>query len=279
MDDGLFEKIIGDCKVFPLPAIEPFLNGEPFVDAKIIDRMRHIRRQLPDTKLRIYTNGYALRPKKVDALLGLGIDHLFVSLNTLNPEKYREIMGFELERTLENLAYLTDSTRREKAASKITFRMTRLDNTPLSEQEQFIEYCKSRGVRPFLVGLFNYKGDVGSCFPVPGYPCEHINRVDVLVSGKVTLCCMDQEGKYAWGDAKKDTILDIYHSKVASRYRDWHRTGRRKMIPPCGECNVFWPSFNHVPLLWKSRFLLEAGHYFLKYRPSGKKKKVMVSSK
>lgn len=272
MDDDLFEKLIDDCKAFPLPAIEPFLNGEPFVDSKIIDRMRHIRRELPNTKLRIYTNGYALRPKKIDALVGLGINHLYVSLNTLNSEQYQKTMGFELERTLENMAYLTDPVRRDRVAPNITFRMTRLDHTPIDEQQQFIDYCKSRGVRPFLVGLFNYKGEVGSSFPVPGYPCEHITRLDVLSSGKVTLCCMDQEGEYAWGDATKDSILEIFHDKIATQYREWHRTGRRKQIPPCGECNVFWPSFTRTSLYWKSRFLMEAGHYFLKYRPSGKKR-------
>ena len=29
MDDALFEKLIDDCKAFPLPAIEPFLNNDP----------------------------------------------------------------------------------------------------------------------------------------------------------------------------------------------------------------------------------------------------------
>jgi molybdenum cofactor biosynthesis enzyme MoaA len=279
MSDDLFEKLIEDCTAFPLPAIEPFLNGEPFVDPKIIDRMRHIRQTLPATKLRIYTNGYALRPKKIDALAGLGIDHLFVSLNTLNPELYQKTMGFSLERTKENLAYLTDPVRRDKIARKITFRMTRLTDTPLAEQEQFISFCRKSGVRPFLVGLFNYKGEVNSSFPVPGYPCEHITRIDVLSNGRVTLCCMDQEGEYSWGDATRDSLLDIYNGKVALRYRSRHRTGRRRNIPPCGECNVFWPSFAHTSLYWKTRFLLEAGHYFLKHQPSGKKKPVIDAAR
>src|SRR6185295_13944982 len=62
MDQALFEKIIQDCTEFPLPAIEPFLNGEPFVDPKIMDRLEMIRSRLPNTKLRVYSNGYALSP-------------------------------------------------------------------------------------------------------------------------------------------------------------------------------------------------------------------------
>ncbi len=272
MEDALFEKLIDDCTAFPLPSIEPFLNGEPFVDSKIIPRMEYIRKKLPNTKLRIYTNGYALSPKKTDALVGLGIDHLYVSLNTLNPKTYRETMGFELEKTLSNMRYLTEPSRKDKIARKITFRMTRLDNTPLSEQDEFWEFCKRRGVRPFMVALFNYKGEVKSTFPVPSYPCEHITRLDVLSNGLVTLCCMDQEGAYSWGDATRDSILDIYHSKTARMYRAMHRTGRRKDVEPCGDCNVFWPSLDRTSLYWKTRFAAEIGAYFLKYKPSGRKK-------
>jgi MoaA/NifB/PqqE/SkfB family radical SAM enzyme len=120
MAQELFEKIIDDCREFPLPAIEPFLNGEPFVDPKIMSRLELIRSRLPKAQLRVYSNGYALSPKRIDELCGMGIDHLYISLNTLNPEKYQAIMGFKLDRTLDNVKYLADSSRRNKVARKIT---------------------------------------------------------------------------------------------------------------------------------------------------------------
>jgi len=269
MDSDLFEKIVEDCRAFPLAAIEPFLNGEPFMDPEIFPRMEHIRRRLPDTSLRLYTNGYAMTPRKIDQLVGLGIDHLYVSLNTLNPEKYAATVGLRLERTLSNLEYLTDPVRRARVARKITFRITRLRDTPLEEQQRFVTYCRERGVRPFIVGLFNYKGDIYSDLPVPGYPCEHITRVDVLSNGTVTLCCMDQEGEYAWGDARRDSVLDIFNGSEARRYRTEHRQGRRRSIEPCNACNLFWPSLESMPLLRKARFGLEVGMYFLRHRPVG----------
>ncbi|MCP4196136.1 MAG: radical SAM protein [Proteobacteria bacterium] len=272
MSDDLFEKVIEDCGQFPLAAIEPFLNGEPFVDPQILPRLELIRNRLSDTKLRIYTNGYALKPKTIDALIGLGIDHLYVSLNTLNHDTYRSIMGLELERTLKNMDYLTDIARRDKVARKITFRMTRTESTPFSEQQEFEAFCKKRGVRPFIVGLFNYKGEISSHLPVPNFPCEHITRLDVLSNGIVTLCCMDQEGDYAWGDAAKDSILDIYNGPEATRYRRMHRTGKRVAAEPCGECNVFWPSLEKMPPIPTIKFAVQAGMYFLRYRPSSKKR-------
>jgi MoaA/NifB/PqqE/SkfB family radical SAM enzyme len=270
MDQALFEKIISDCAEFPLPAIEPFLNGEPFVDPKIMDRLEMIRSRLPNTKLRVYSNGYALSPKRVDELVGMGIDHLYISLNTLNPEKYEAIMGFKLERTLENVKYMTDASRRGKIARKITLRMTRMEDTTLEEQKQFEAFCKEVGVRCFIVGLFNYKGDIKSSLPIPTYACEHITRLDILSSGKVALCCMDQEGTYSLGDVNNHSVLEVFRGEASRRYQEMHRNGRRMDIEPCGTCNLFWPSTDNMRFPKAFAHAAKFWAYFATYRPTGK---------
>jgi molybdenum cofactor biosynthesis enzyme MoaA len=267
MPDELYRKIIDDCASFQVQAIEPFLNGEPFMDPQIVPRLQYLRERLPATKLRLYTNGFALVPKRVDELQGVGIDHLFISLNTLDPAKYEALMGLGLERTLRNIDYLVDPSRRTRLAREITVRMTRTDDTTAEDQARFVAYCKQRKVNCMIVGLFNYLGDVNSSLPVPSFPCEHITRVDILSSGVVTLCCMDAEGKFAWGDASKESILDIYNGPRARAYRTMHRQGRRKQIPPCGTCNLFWPSFDGLSWPRRVQFGIGYAYYVLRYRP------------
>jgi pyruvate-formate lyase-activating enzyme len=271
MDDDLFEKIIEDCREFPLPAIEPFLQGDPFSDPKILPRLEHIRRRLPDTLLRLYTNGYGMSPKKTDAMLGLGIDHLYISINTLDAQKYRDVMGIPIERTLRNLDHLTQPGVRERVANKITLRMTRLADTTLEEQDEFLRYCKQKSVRPFIVGLFNYKGDINSRLPVPSYGCEHVHRLDILASGRVTLCCMDQDGQYGWADARQQSVLELYNHARAIEYRTLHATGRRREIDPCGTCNNYWPGFHSLSPLQAVRTGIEFCSYMAKHRPTGRK--------
>ncbi|MBN4059124.1 radical SAM protein [Endomicrobium sp. AH-315-J14] len=271
MDDDLFEKIIEDCREFPLEAIEPFLQGDPFSDPKIIQRFEHIRRRLPKTKLRVYTNGYGMTPKRIDEMDGLGMDHLYVSLNTLDPDKYEQVMGIPLKRTLKNMAYLTDPMRRGRVAKNITFRMTHLGDTTLKEQDDFIQYCKDSGVRCFIVGLFNYKGDINSGFPVPSYGCEHVHRLDILASGKVTLYCMDQDGEYGWGDARNHSVLELYRHKQARHYRELHTTGKHKKINPYNTCNNFWPNFHNISVIKKVKTNIEYCNYLLQHSPSKRK--------
>ena len=269
MDDDLFEKIIDDCTEFPLEAIEPFLQGDPFSDPKIIERLLTIRKKLPKTKLRLYTNGYGMTPRRIDEMSGLGIDHLYVSLNTLDAERYESVMGLRLERTLNNLVYLTEPERRGRIANKITFRMTRLEDSSVEEQRQFVSYCKERGVKPMIVGLFNYKGDIGSSFPVPRYGCEHVARLDILASGRVTLCCMDQDGEYGWGSAREHSVLELYRHTQARHYRKLHSTGRRREVEPCGTCNNFWPGFHDLSPLEAIRTGIEYCAYIAAHRLSG----------
>ena len=145
--------------------------------------------------------------------------------------------------------------------------MTRTDDTAAADQARFVAYCKQRKVNCMIVGLFNYLGDVKSSLPVPSYSCEHITRVDILSNGLVTLCCMDTEGKFGWGDASKESILDIYNGPRARAYRAMHRQGRRKQIPPCGTCNLFWPSFDGLSWPRRVQFGFAYAYYLLRYRP------------
>lgn len=271
MSDELFDKIIEDCREFSLEEIEPFMLGEPFSDPKIISRMEKIRSRLPKTRLRLYSNGFAMTPKKIDQLVGLGIDHLFISLNTLDPIKYKDVMGLNLSKTLDNMRYLTDPVRKNKIARKMTFRMTRQNNTTLEDQYHFLTYCKGLGVAPFIVGLFNYKGDIASDLPIPDFPCEHITRLDILSNGKVTLCCQDQDAEYSWGNVNTHSVLGVYRGKVASQYRRLHRKGLRMEVEPCNSCNLFWASLDNMPVLTTAKYAVKSGIYFLKHRPTGRK--------
>ena len=271
MDDDLFKKIIEDCKEFELPAIEPFLQGEPFVDPKILDRLAYINDNLPNTKLRLYSNASALTPQKSDALRELNVDKLFISLNTINKEKYEDIVGLPFERTMENVRALCANSSKGKVANTITLRITLVQNTTPEEVEGFKKLCRELGVHAMTVGLFNYKGDIPSYLPVPNYPCEHITRLDILSNGQSTLCCMDQEGEYGWGDLNTHSVLEVFNSETARHVREMQRSGQRCNLCPCNRCNLFWPSFSHMPPLQKAKHFLSFAKYYLQYQPNSLK--------
>ncbi len=267
MSGELFEKIVDDCTRFPLPAVEPFLQGEPFVDPHIFERLSYINEKLPNTALRLYSNGAALTPAKADELRKLNVSKLYISLNTINPTKYEKIVGLPFEKTMENLRYLATANEKGRVAPEIVVRITLVDDIEKSEIAEFKRLCANLGVKPMTVGLFNYKGDIHSDLPVPPYPCEHINRLDILSNGETTLCCMDQEGEYGFGSVVNDSVLDVFNNRKATLVRTMHRTGKRLQFEPCDRCNLFWPSLSNLSLKWKIKHGFDLAMYFVKYRP------------
>jgi radical SAM protein with 4Fe4S-binding SPASM domain len=269
MSDDLFEKIIDDCTRFPLAAVEPFLQGEPFSDPKLIERLELIRRRLPRAELRLYTNGIALTPKRIDRLAQVGVDHLFISLNSLDPAEYERVLGVPLRFALRGVQTLAKHPQRSRIARKLTLRMTRLPTTTLAQQREFVAFARSCGARPFIAGLYNYKGDIQSPLPVPDFACANVTRVDIMSSGVVTLCCMDHEGEYAWGDVRQQSVLEVYNSPVARRFRELHRVGKRRECEPCNTCNYCSPEYDGMTLQQKARTFVEYGTYLLRHRPRG----------
>ena len=267
MANELFEKIIDDCTKFKLPAIEPFLQGEPFVDPKIFDRLALINSKLPNTALRLYSNGAALTPEKADRLRELNVSSLYISLNTMDKERYERIVGLPFEQTIRHLEYIASHGNKAPVAQQITVRLTLTAESTKNELREFKKMCKQLNIRPMTVGLYNYKGDIHSSLPVPSYPCTHIDRLDILVNGQTTLCCMDQEGEFGWGSVKSSSVLDVFNNEKAIWLRSAHRNGHRKKTTPCDRCNLFYPSFSGMNLAKQTTGLAKFLWYFVRYQP------------
>ena len=121
-----------------------------------------------------------------------------------------------------------------------------------------------------IVGQHNYKGDIDSVMPVPSYPCQMLDRVDILSDGRVALCCSDVEGAYSWGDVREQSVLEIYRGEVARRYRETHRRGGRREIEPCNSCNLVWPDLTGMSAARTAQTALEFAGYLLRHRPLGR---------
>jgi hypothetical protein len=267
MTDELFEKIIDDCTQFPLRRIEPYLHGEPFMDRKILDRIDHINRKLPRTEVHIFTNGSLLTKKTVDRLKELRVASLVISLNTPTGDKYNAIMGLDWKKTLANLERVADENRTaKKVADRFVMRMTAPKETTDAEIAQFRSLARRMGARAVIVSLHNYKGDINSERPVPQFPCYFVDDLDILYDGNTALCCMDHDGDYSWGDVKQHSVLEVFNSPVAKRYRQLMREDKRDQLTPCNECNMFWWSLQRTG----ARRLQYAGRiaqYLVKHRP------------
>jgi MoaA/NifB/PqqE/SkfB family radical SAM enzyme len=267
MSDELFEKIIDDCREFPLRRIEPYLHGEPFMDPKIVDRIAYINERLPRTEVHIFTNGSLLTAKTVERLRELRLASMVVSLNTAVPEKYNAIMGLDWKKTLANLERVAEANRSSRpVADRFVMRMTAPKETTDAEIARFRKLARAMGARAVIVSLHNYKGDINSERPVPRFPCYFVNDLDILYDGNTALCCMDHDGDYSWGDVKQRSVLEVFNSPTAKHYRKLMREDRRGELTPCNECNMFWWSLERTGIR-RLQYGGRIARYLIEHRP------------
>ena len=111
-----YEEIMRICREAVQIGINRFkiTGGEPLVRRGCADLIRMIR-QIPGVEEVTLTTNGVLLGEKLEELLAVGLDAVNISLDTLIPEKYQEITGFdELERVRGSISKAVKSGIRVK---------------------------------------------------------------------------------------------------------------------------------------------------------------------
>lgn len=232
MDDETFKKIIDDCKEIQPLEIYPFITGEPFMDKKIIDRIKYINDVLPNTNVKIFTNSALLTKEIIEKLLTLKIEGIVVSFNGATKETYEKQMGLNYGQTIENIKLLSQQNKIPILVSMVVTKDT------LPEVKLFKEMWKGLNINPYISSFKNYGGKfkIDVRLPVPEQCGRILTQMTILHDGRVSLCCMDNEGEIILGDATKNSLLEIWNNDKAKGIRQLHIDERKDEIPICKNC-------------------------------------------
>jgi len=118
-------------------------GGEPLVRSDIVEIVENIREYGGIVSL--VTNGYYL-DKYVKGLAEAGVEHINVSLHSLNPIKYREITGGDLDRVLNNLMKARDYG----ILIKIDYLVL---SSNMDEYKELIDYAMKNGFHMNIIEL------------------------------------------------------------------------------------------------------------------------------
>lgn len=239
MPNYLIDAIIDELKDHPRPfIISPFKLNEPFLDKRLLPICRKINAELPKAHLRLFTNGSALTENHIDGVARLErVMHLWCSLNEYRADEYKALMGLDFERTAANL----DLLHVKKAAGMFPHQvmLSRVrEKIEVSEVDQaFVEYCADRWplFGRHLIKPDSWLGDIerGSDI-IPDASCSRWFELSICADGKVSLCCMDGEGKHAIGDIR-DGVFNVYNAPHWRERR--HKMISRKDVHPCATCS------------------------------------------
>lgn len=231
MPDALIDRLIGEMSTWTVPfSFSPFKVNEPLLDKRLIPICEKFNREVPVGFLRIFTNGQALTPEKIEGIARLErVHHLWVSLNSHEPEEYRRLMNLDFDKTAKRLDYLHSTD----------FPYPVVLSTVGYPNEPFRYYCWQRWPK---FQSFAIKKDAWIDYTdpqvteIPDTPCGRWFEVNIMATGKLALCCMDGDGTYSPGDVNDSSMLEMYNQPKWRALREG-LVSRKTAGDPCNRCS------------------------------------------
>jgi len=253
MDDALFDKIIDEVSRHPVALIQPFLNNDPLMDKKIVPRLETIIRRNPRAKVRLTTNGALLRPEIARAIAAMPLETIHISSNGLTRETYRKTMGIDAYTVLRNVNYLWDELQRRGSTTRLVVTAI-LMSTNREEIRHMHDYWRARGVTFFLNPLNDRGGTMEEQRFSQLLPfANDTNRAQlvtynmsgcsslyafmgILWNGDLITCCMDWTRARIMGNARENSLYDLWHGQRYQAMRGLSDSGRLDEEPLCRGC-------------------------------------------
>lgn len=204
-------------------------GGEPLLRRGIVGLIAEVKRIDPSIELCMTTNGVLLA-NQIDTLKGAGLDRVNVSLDTLRPEKFKTLTGFDhLDRVLAGIDMLVS---REMFPVKVNVLLLRgfnedeisnfvefarmmpvelrfIEKMPIGRQrdtgylavshiekmlkERFgaTDSPRKKGETARLFSMKEFRGRIGLISPISRAFCGDCNRLRITADGKIITCLLE----------------------------------------------------------------------------------------
>jgi len=240
MKFGLFKKIIDEIKghsefIYLHGLGESLLHPEFFEMAEYANKA--------GLKTHLSTNLSFLNEERSQKLATSGVDFIVLSLDGATKETYESIrVGGDFEKNLNQVKRL--------------LKLKKEYNAKFLVDVQFIQMEKNHNEADQIKALFSEDElEVIDRFRVkPAFettnnnvtnalhhrvPCYYLwSTMTILQDGKVSMCCMDYDGKVIVGDLTKEKVYEVWNNSAMASLRDKHKKLEYDSSPICEKCSV-----------------------------------------
>lgn len=225
----LFHKIIDELAQFPPRRISPYLMNEPLLDLRLPDFIRYVAQKVPTATTLVTTNGENLKEEIGRGLIDSGLKRLKVSLQSLNPEVNRQLMGpsCDSEKIVRNIL---DFKRlmREKRAKHLDLRVSMIvTKSNAGEIDETRRFWKKHGIRLVTSALENRGGNIDAAGSLNPHDMSHLcgdcirpsREMCILWNGDVVLCCVDWWRTTILGNVAEKSVQEIWNGPRLNEIR------------------------------------------------------------
>jgi MoaA/NifB/PqqE/SkfB family radical SAM enzyme len=248
IDWALFVKIVDECARHRVRRFSPYLTNEPFADKELLERLKYVNQKMPWCKVVVTTNAHYLVREKVDEILALEkpLHAIYISFQGIEKQGFEATMrgNMSFERTLANVNYLVERVQKEEHKRPEIW-ITMVD-TQLIDARKALAYWKARGVKAKYTTLENRGGNVvqidrlQKSTEMSYYStCTRLmKQMYIHFNGDVVLCCVDNSRKVVFGNAREQSLYEIWNGPKAVEHRRRFLEHQFEGLPLCGTCKV-----------------------------------------
>ena len=241
---SLFKRIIDEIVDHRGTALVPFFRGESLLHPDFIAMMTYANDK-GIRPIQLATNGTLLTEEVARALLGLELDFVSFSVDSIDPNTYGLIRrGADLTSVLKNIEFFCDLRAQKRLVRpEIQVSVVKTEDT-CDGVTEFVRFWQERVDRVRVYEEHSQDGHFGSLTQDQGSdllkdrrPClKPFTDMVIYWNGAVALCNHDWDRQEALGNAAKEAIETVWHNGLYEKARESH-LGRGTLEKPCSECD------------------------------------------
>lgn len=248
---SVFAKVVDDLEEFdrPIRVLRLYKDGEPFLNKRLADMVRYAKRSGAVGRVDTTTNASLMTPERLGPVLEAGIDRINVSIDGMDAAAYARFTKTEVDfdQIVRNVRWLYDN----RGSCEVVVK-TIGEVVPEEDRARFFDTFGECCDRIFVENFapcwpeFDIEARAGADITTGLYGQE-IKDVDVCAyifysiavnaDGLVSSCFQDWERRLVVGDARRQSVKDIWNSDEMNSLRFQHLDGRRRDLDgPCKDC-------------------------------------------
>jgi radical SAM protein with 4Fe4S-binding SPASM domain len=243
MDMGLYSRLLDQASENGAYSVKLNLLGEPLMHPELPAQVAYAKRR--NLMVMINTNAVLLTEQTSVRLLEAGVDDVFFSLDSADPETFERVRPgarFDVVKTnVQNFIRLKNSLGHKHVRTRASMVADVLEPTHSGEVDAFHRMMAELGVDEVGVGpmddhtVDHSRDNVGLC----GFTCEQLyQRMFITWDGAILPCCGHLARGYVIGSALDMDLADAWYNAKYKTLRKAHENDRFWSIPICRSCSV-----------------------------------------
>ena len=161
-------------------------------------------------------------------LLDSGLNKLKISVQSLSPATYRQIMRLDLEKTLRNIDRLLE-LKMQGGYKLPRLEIVMVDSIQTHDEiPRMRQYWRDRNIKLYVEPVENradqqnIRDSAVGAHKLKAFSwCRRLmEQIYILYDGRMVQCCADWEQRSIMGDLNTESLTDIWYG---SRYTDYRR--------------------------------------------------------